>query len=490
MSTQPNAPIHQCDVCTKSFVNGTAFDQHSTATGHGAHRYCQPCQRPFRSVVAFESHRATAKAHKKKYKPDKKPPKPSPNKNTAGKKQSSGGPAISSPQSKPEASSPASTHKDVQKPTQSSLQVGPPAPQVLSAVTKGPIVCKGITYSQIPKLFQNPILQALASRCHPLSHLKRHHYTIKNADGQKFKVVPSASTSVSVSGDSTNRFSNLPNASKGSRTRKAVVLDCEMVGMTDGTSEVVSVSALDFITGDVLVDTLVKPHDMSAVQAWRTQIHGIRPSVINSAQKKKGALLHNGWKAARAALFRHMDVDTILVGHALQSDLDVLRIWHDRIVDSQILASDAVVSGGEPQCEEETRFHQLGLHTLCKELAGFGIRQDAPEGHGNKTHDAREDTLATREVVLWCLQNKAALASWADKTREAYEEKQRRLFQARREKRAKLKKQAKREGQENHADEASEPEVLDHEIDDGTEETWQHDTKEASQTRYTSCAMS
>ena len=109
-----------------------------------------------------------------------------------------------------------------------------------------------------------------------------------------------------------------------------------------------------------------------------------------------------GWAGARAELWKLIDQDTILIGHALQHDLDVLRMAHTRIVDSAILARNAV----------GTFKNDWGLQRLSKELLGVQIRDN--EG---AVHDCLEDVLATRAVVLCCVQDNAKLEAWAEAKR-------------------------------------------------------------------------
>lgn len=209
-----------------------------------------------------------------------------------------------------------------------------------------------------------------------------------------------------------NGVSTLPKTTHSSRTRKAVVIDCEMVGTGGGKSEVISLAAVDFLTGEQLVHSLVKPHQ--PILDWRTKIHGISPAMMAVARAQNLTL--DGWQGARAELFKHVDENTILIGQSLDRDLAPLRIQHDKIVDSAILASDTVFgSTGKP------RYWRLGLQTLCQELVGLEIRGGASPRSVSATHDGREDALATREVVLWCLQNEAAFRAWAIQKREAYQ---------------------------------------------------------------------
>lgn len=206
--------------------------------------------------------------------------------------------------------------------------------------------------------------------------------------------------------------------------RRAVAIDCEMVGVQGGKSEVISLSAVDFLTGEEILHSLVRPHQ--PVVQWRTNIHGISPAIL-SMERAQGSLLA-GWPAARAELFKHVDENTILVGHSLHHDLCPLRIQHDKIVDSAILASDTVFG----RQEGKPRYWGLSLQKLCEELVGLRIR----EASSRKTHDGLEDALATREVVLWCMRNETAFKAWADDKLEAFELAQEQRRQARQSKKA------------------------------------------------------
>lgn len=202
----------------------------------------------------------------------------------------------------------------------------------------------------------------------------------------------------------------LPPNDRHRRTRKAVVLDCEMVGVAGGASELVSLTAVDFLTGELIVNSLVHPRQ--PVIDWRTQIHGISPAGLSVARAQ--GLTLDGWQAATAELFKHVDRDTVLIGQSLQYDLAALHIRHTRVVDSAILASEAVFgTKGKP------RYWGLGLKNLCSELLGLKIREEAPLGV-SKVHDGLEDVLAAREVVLYWLEQPAAVKTWARGKRNGF----------------------------------------------------------------------
>jgi DNA polymerase III epsilon subunit-like protein len=192
--------------------------------------------------------------------------------------------------------------------------------------------------------------------------------------------------------------------------RQAVVLDCEMVGVLGAnhreSSEVVRVSAVDFLSGEVLLDTYVSPQGQ--VISWRTKFSGVNASILR-AKKREGKVV-DGWRAARDLLWRAIDTRTVLIGHSLNNDLGVLGMVHTRIVDSAIMTRLAV---GE-DCQRH-----WALKILVKQFLDRDIQT------GNHGHDCLEDTFAAREVVLWCLRSPSELQAWAAEERKIMAEKKR-----------------------------------------------------------------
>ncbi|OGM41069.1 putative exonuclease [Aspergillus bombycis] len=179
--------------------------------------------------------------------------------------------------------------------------------------------------------------------------------------------------------------------------RRAVVLDCEMVQVRRWQREVAFLSAVDFLTGEVLINNYVRP--TGKVTDWTTRISGITPAAMAKAVAQGQAL--DGWQSARQELYKYIDAQTILIGHALNSDLDVLGIYHLRVVDSVILASEAVFG-------YSSAFKRLySLKTLSEAFLKLRIQSD------NHPHVCLEDTLATRDVVLSCVRNPEGLTVWA-----------------------------------------------------------------------------
>ncbi|KAJ4422945.1 hypothetical protein N0V82_002339 [Gnomoniopsis sp. IMI 355080] len=245
--------------------------------------------------------------------------------------------------------------------------------------------CRGNIYTKIPSNSHAKVLRDLGSLCHTENTLLRHRFTLEAIPG----------------------FVQTPSPNRSSPKRKVIVLDCEMCGVEGGKSEVVSLMAIDFLTGEVLVDTLVKPS--LPIIEWRSDIHGITPGKMAAARAAK--LVLEGVEAARAELWRFLDGDTVLVGQSVNNDLDCLRIVHKTVVDTAVLASDAVFGAdGTP------RYWGLGLKDLCRELLDIKIREDSR--FGSSTHDGLEDILAPREVVLWMLEHEEDFSVWANKRRQ------------------------------------------------------------------------
>jgi DNA polymerase III epsilon subunit-like protein len=197
-------------------------------------------------------------------------------------------------------------------------------------------------------------------------------------------------------------------SSKPCLRRQAIVLDCEMVGVGPGgsISALARLSAIDFLTGELLIDKLVQPSRM--VVDWRTKYSGITARAMQAAHDS-GEILE-GAAAAREMISRHMDDETVLIGHALYNDLEVLGIQHEKVVDSASLVEAAVGHSVRTM---------WGLKKLCKELLGI-IIQDA----GKKGHDSVEDALAAREVVLWCMEFPKVLKAWGANTKKVLEAKE------------------------------------------------------------------
>jgi DNA polymerase III epsilon subunit-like protein len=168
-----------------------------------------------------------------------------------------------------------------------------------------------------------------------------------------------------------------------------------MAGVAGGSSEAILLCVTDYFTGAILLNRYVCPRE--PITQIRSSIHGISESTLENAIRQGQTLW--GWEGARSELWKYIDSNAIIVGHALEHDLDALRMIHPRIVDSGILSRKAV------------GIHRIrvGLQTLCSELVHVEIRKNK-----GAIHDCLEDVLATREVVLFCTRKREAFQTWAE----------------------------------------------------------------------------
>jgi DNA polymerase III epsilon subunit-like protein len=184
--------------------------------------------------------------------------------------------------------------------------------------------------------------------------------------------------------------------------RGAIALDCEMAGgrMGDGlVDQLIQLTAIDYFSGEVLISALVKP--TLDIRQWRTNIHGVSHGMIIQADRDGTAL--RDVSHARELLFSFMDKSTILVGHALHHDLNVLKIAHDSCVDSEILAKAAIKRPGQNT--------GTSLKKLCDSLIGLGVQTMA-------NHSCLEDSFAAREAVIYMTSHPEELATWAEAKQE------------------------------------------------------------------------
>ncbi|KAF7989327.1 hypothetical protein HCN44_008001 [Aphidius gifuensis] len=146
---------------------------------------------------------------------------------------------------------------------------------------------------------------------------------------------------------------------------KQIAIDCEMVGVGDGTESIVARVSLVNRHGACIYDKYVKPREK--VTDYRTLVSGIRPEDIrngedfNVVQKEVAEILKG----------------RILVGHALKHDLTVLFLSHPRrqLRDTSRYSLFRKVSKGNTP----------SLKKLATELLGIDIQT----GEHNSVEDAR-----------------------------------------------------------------------------------------------------
>lgn len=251
-------------------------------------------------------------------------------------------------------------------------------------------------------LEQNLILRYLRSKCHSWDRLRTEKYifgpgTIRN------KQRPSKGSI------QTYEFRETPHVNRqATGFFQAIAIDCEMVEVGNGRQELAFLSAVDFLTGKILISRYVVPSEK--VVDWRSKFSGITEDTMTSAIHSGAAF--KSWREARAKLWEFMDDSTILVGQSLNYDLEVLGICHAKIVDTSILTAESVF----PSIISTKPLPRMwSLKSLAKDFLSLDIQ------NSNSGHSALEDAYAARDIAIWCIRNPEELKLWAENTRRQEE---------------------------------------------------------------------
>ncbi|KAL6874788.1 hypothetical protein J3F83DRAFT_759527 [Trichoderma novae-zelandiae] len=346
-------PPFQCSVCSQGFINRPKIIEHALSTGHDMNRCCQECSRWFETEGGQKAH-------------------------------------MNSPIHVKGAAKPVSNSSNAS--AGQSRQPSNYAPAVVQ------LRFGGVTYTRLKRNQQEAIFNKLSARCHSVESLANEGYTVDLEKGP--------ATKPKKPRPSLADFRQTPTWQPAIKKRRAVVIDCEMAEAVDGSDELISLCAIDFLTGETLVNNLVVPS--RPIKYWRTDIHGIDVPKIHEAIMNQKAL--TGWAAAREELWKHIDEATILIGQSICYDFEALRLVHTRVVDSAMLAAEAVFKNWAGQKPGR----RWGLQELCKSFLGIQIRMEGG------IHDNLEDVLAAREVVLQALLKPAELQAWVDKARRDF----------------------------------------------------------------------
>lgn len=180
----------------------------------------------------------------------------------------------------------------------------------------------------------------------------------------------------------------------------AVVFDCEM-GYTTHGLELIRFSATSWPNGEDLIDVLVRP--IGQILDLNTRYSGVTseqfldavefdpdletvPPLFKDNEGSKERLplrIVPSPAAARSLLFSYINPETVLIGHALDNDVNVMRIIHPSIVDTSLLFAHPA---GLP--------YRYGLRRLAKDFLHLDIQTAGAAGH-----DSLEDSRATGELV-------------------------------------------------------------------------------------------
>lgn len=273
----------------------------------------------------------------------------------------------------------------------------------------GPDVKQTTTPAFVPTKLSGPglenkqIMSQLQELCHSLDRLNAQGITV-----QTDPLENGCTNHKHRGGHAISEFKETPGSTVPGLNDKhqAVVIDCEMVTLSSNINELAFISAVDFVSGEVLINNFVRPS--ANVKNWNTRTSGITPSIMNRAIRSGQAIM-GGWSEARAWLWRHIDANTVLVGHAIANDLNVLGMSHCKIVDSSIMTAEAVF----PTWRSDKSLPRLwSLKTLASDFLGYQIQAS------RNGHSALEDVYATREVVIWAFQHPENYNAWVDAWRQ------------------------------------------------------------------------
>ncbi|CAA9960004.1 RNA exonuclease [Pyrenophora teres f. maculata] len=173
---------------------------------------------------------------------------------------------------------------------------------------------------------------------------------------------------------------------------RVVVLSCSKIVLADGRQEVVKIAAVDVLTCRILMNHLVCTDPNAQVTNWCSTVTGLFGWADFEAARKFGYRVFKGWPAARAALWKFIDKDTIVVGHNLRSDLDALRMIHGRAVD--------IAKVVEKAANGPLNKAQLSLDSLCRDYPAITLKSDPEYGR-----DVLLNAFAIREFGLWVFKN-------------------------------------------------------------------------------------
>lgn len=166
--------------------------------------------------------------------------------------------------------------------------------------------------------------------------------------------------------------------------REAIVLDCEMGINRVGEPELIRVSAVDFYTGEVLIDSLVWPS--SLMLHLNTRFSGVNWNMLYRAKESKTCIY--GRDQARRRLWEFVGPLTIVITHGGSADMLALRWIHHRIIDTLELESRRA----DPESARSLKnLSQIHLNRPIQQ-SRFG-------------HDSLEDAMASRDLVNWYVDN-------------------------------------------------------------------------------------
>ncbi|KAJ4305820.1 RNA exonuclease 3 [Kalmusia sp. IMI 367209] len=176
----------------------------------------------------------------------------------------------------------------------------------------------------------------------------------------------------------------------------AVCFDCEMGYTTQG-FELLRLTVVSWPSHKPVIDVLVRP--LGYILDLNTQWSGVtmdqflnaKPHDPENPKPKRTELrIVESPYVARDLFLKHVSRDTPVLGHALENDLNVIRLIHPTIVDTVILYP---TRSGLP--------YRHSLKTLAKQHLGLDVQQGGASGH-----DSYEDARTTGELIRFTVAQK------------------------------------------------------------------------------------
>ncbi|KAF2484080.1 hypothetical protein BDY17DRAFT_238357, partial [Neohortaea acidophila] len=186
-----------------------------------------------------------------------------------------------------------------------------------------------------------------------------------------------------------------PKKDRSGKDVVAVTFDCEM-GYTVYGLELIRLTAVAWPSGEELVDVLVRP--LGTVIDFNSRFSGVWPehftkavpydewmtaATPTDATTPRALPIVNNPQAARSLLCSFLTPTTPLIGHAIDNDLNAVRLCHPTIIDTVLLFP-----------------HPRGLPMRfgLKMLSARHLNRSIQTG-GDRGHDSLEDAMATGDLV-------------------------------------------------------------------------------------------
>ncbi|KAF2465972.1 uncharacterized protein BDR25DRAFT_238629 [Lindgomyces ingoldianus] len=254
----------------------------------------------------------------------------------------------------------------------------------------GKITCGGINWTRVGVSRQREVAGMFAKLCHLPETLQYSEYL---PPPKTFKDEYTADYPVGRFKLSPERFITKP-------TLEVVAISCSRITLANGLQEVVKIAAIDVTSCRILMNHLVCTDPKASVRDWLTNTTGLTAWRDMEAARQLGYKVLKGWWAARAALWKFIDKQTILVGYNLRGELDALRMIHGRSVDVAKIVEKAASGPLSKQ--------QLSLESLCRDLPAAHLTTNPTFGQ-----DALQNAFAIRELCLYIIKNEDNTKRWA-----------------------------------------------------------------------------